>query len=187
MTVAVPEAATVVRSTVVPGSSTYELRGARRARRARASAPSRDRSRLRETAATAAGSYAGQARRVGQRARIPGDRNYQGIILAEFLVAMLLVALSPIAAGGSPNAQAKNSPSPYDANDLKQLVAVGAAYFILALVSSGNRGRLAAWLGGLILIAIAMSKAGQGKLAGIFSLAGAEPAQSASGPADQTV
>lgn len=135
-------------------------------------------------AAEQVGAYAaGRAKRAGQdvgrtaaRARIvPGDRNYQGIILAEFLVAMLLVSLSPIATGGSPNAKAKNSPSPYDANDLKQLVAVGAAYFILALVSSGNRGRLAAWLGGLILIAIGMAKAGQGKLAGIFAVAAPQP------------
>ena len=127
-------------------------------------------------AAARAKRTAQDAGRTVSRARIvPGDRNYQGVILAEFLVAMLLVALSPIAAGGSPNAKAKSSPSPYDANDLKQLVAVGAAYFVLALLSSGSRGRLAAWLGGLILIAIAMSKASQGKLAGVFTVAGEQP------------
>ena len=123
-----------------------------------------------------AGAYgAARAREAGQRARqtavsaraVPGDRQYQGVILAEFLVAMILVAAGPIAKGPSPAAAAKGSPSPYDTGDIKQLVAIGGTYFILALFSSGSRGRAAAWIGGLILLAIGMSKAGQGHLAAI--------------------
>ena len=146
--------------------------------RARAAARARAETRLRSAPAQ----YGRQARQVSQRAQVvPGNRQYQSVILAEFLAAMLLVTLSPVAYGGSPNAKAKGSPSPYDANDLKQLVAVGATYFVLALFSSGGKGRLGAWLGGLILIAIAMSKASQGKLAGVFTVAGEQPGE-ARGP-----
>ena len=163
--------------TVMAAEAAQRARAAAKARRAAlreraVSAPERAINAAPETGAA----YGRQARQTAQQAQIvPGNRNYQGIILAEFLVAMLLVTLSPIASGGSPNAKAKNSPSPYDSNDLKQLVAVGGTYFSLALLSSGNRGRLAAWLGGLILIAIAMSKAGQGKLAGIFTVVAPQP------------
>jgi hypothetical protein len=66
--------------------------------------------------------------------------------------------------------------------DLKQLVAVSAVFFILALLSSGDRGRLAAWLGGLILIAIGMSKAGQAQLSAVFGVAeGGQPEGEAPG------
>ena len=111
------------------------------------------------------------ARTAGQARIVPGNRQYQSVILAEFLVAVILIAFTPLATGGSPGSQAKNSPSPYDTGDLKQLVAVGAVYFILALVSSGNHGRFAAWLGGLILLAIGMSKAGQSQLTAVFKAA----------------
>lgn len=98
------------------------------------------------------------ARTVGQ-ARIPtGDRAYQPVLLAEFLAAVVIVALLPIAAGGSDNAKAKGTPSPYDTGDLEQLVAIGGLYFILALASSGNSGRVSAWLGGLVLLGLAMKK-----------------------------
>jgi hypothetical protein len=126
-------------------------------------------------AAKKAGAAAGQAR------IIPGNRQYQGVILAEYLVAILLVVMSPIATGGSPAAKAKNSPSPYEVGDLKQLVAVSAVFFILALLSSGDRGRLAAWLGGLILIAVGMSKAGQAQLSAVFGVAEGQPEGEAPG------
>lgn len=123
-----------------------------------------------------AAEYAGQkaaqgarsaARTVGQ-ARIPGNRAYQPVLLAEFLAAVVIVALVPIAAGGSPNAKAKGSPSPYDTGDLKQLVAVGALYFVLALASSGNSGRVSAWFGGLVLLGLASVKLSHGQLGEVF-------------------
>ena len=54
-----------------------------------------------------AGAYAaGKAKSAGRdagrsarRARLPGDRRYQGVILAEFVAAVLIVALAPIARG----------------------------------------------------------------------------------------
>jgi hypothetical protein len=114
--------------------------------------------------------YAGQARQVGRDARVtPGNRGYQPVILAEFLAAVVIVTLTPIATGGSPAAQAKTSLSPYDTGDLRQLVAVGAVYFVLALISSGNSGRLAAWLGGLMLIGLAMSKLGHMNLTALVT------------------
>ncbi len=105
----------------------------------------------------------------GGNARIPtGDRGYQPVILAEFLAAVVIITLTPIATGGSPAAQAKNSPSPYDTGDLRQLVAVGGVYFVLALLSSGNSGRLSAWFGGLVLLALGLSKVAHGQLSAVF-------------------
>jgi hypothetical protein len=130
----------------------------------------------RARARQAAASYGSQAAYVAQRAQaVPGDRQYQPVILAEFLVAVLLVTLSPIA-GVSSTPASGSGPSPYHVNDLKQLVAVGAAYFVLALVASGNRGRLAAWFGGLLVIGIAISKVPGGGLKAIFAMVGQGPA-----------
>lgn len=134
--------------------------------------------RARRAGRQARNAYAAQAQSVGQSAaaaQVPGDRRYQGVILAEYLVAVLLITLSPIATGGSANAKTKSSPSPYDVNDLKQLVAVSGVYFVLALVASGNKGRFSAWFGGLILLAISMSKLGQGGIKAIADIVGQAP------------
>lgn len=135
--------------------------------------------RARRAGRQARNAYAAQAQSVGQSAAaaqvVPGDRRYQGVILAEYLVAVLLITLSPIATGGSANAKTKSSPSPYDVNDLKQLVAVSGVYFVLALVASGNKGRFSAWFGGLILLAISMSKLGQGGIKAIADIVGQAP------------
>lgn len=117
----------------------------------------------------AAGKGRKAARDLG-RARIPtGNRRYQGVIVAEFLVAVLIVALAPIATGKQAEHQT-GGPSPYAPDDIKQFAGVGAVYFILALLSSGKYGRLSAWLGGLILVAIGLAQTQSGGLAGIFGI-----------------
>lgn len=122
-----------------------------------------------ETGAQAGTAAAQKASYVARNAKLaPGDRAYQPVLLAEFLAAVVIVAVFPVATGGSDTAKAKGGLSPYDTGDLKQLVAVGAVYFVLALASSGNSGRLSAWLGGLILIAIGMSKLAHGGVSVIF-------------------
>lgn len=105
-----------------------------------------------------------QAADVARNARVPGDRGYQPVILAEFLAVVVIITVAPIASGGSPTAQAKGSLSPYDTGDLRQLAAAGVVYFVLALISSGNSGRLAAWFGGLVLIMLALGKVASGEL-----------------------
>jgi hypothetical protein len=55
-------------------------------------------------------------------------------------------------------------------DDVKQLAAIGAAYFVLALLSSGKHGRLAAWFGGLILVAIGLAQTTSGGLPAIFGI-----------------
>ena len=105
-----------------------------------------------------------QAADVARAARVPGDRGYQPVILAEFLAAIVILTIIPIVKGGSPTARAKGSLSPYDTGDLRQLASVGLVYFILALLSSGNSGRLAAWFGGLVLIVLAFGKVASGDL-----------------------
>jgi hypothetical protein len=106
-------------------------------------------------------------------ARVPGGRNYQPVILAEFLAAVLVVALAPIAKGGTSTAQAKGSPSPYDTSTLKQILLIGVAYFILALASSGKQlGRFSAWFGGLILVTIGIQQTVNGGFAAVLDMFG---------------
>jgi hypothetical protein len=119
-------------------------------------------------AGAAASHYSRHAQNVGQQQITPGGRNYQGVILAEFLVAVIVVAFLPLAAG-APN-DGKAGPSPYRVNDMIQLVAIGAVYFILALFSSGERsGRVVAWFGGLLTIGILIAKVGSGQLSAAVS------------------
>jgi hypothetical protein len=125
--------------------------------------------------AAAANRYSGAGRDLGRQQITPGGRNYQGIILAEFLVAVIVVAFLPLASGP---ADGKQGPSPYRVNDMIQLVAIGAVYFVLALFSSGERsGRIVAWFGGLLTIGILIAKVGSGQLsAAVSSVSGVDKA-----------
>ncbi len=116
------------------------------------------------------------ARRKGRgalKARLPGSHSYQPVILAEFLVAVVVVSVSPVAKGGTPEAQVKGSPSPYSTNTLKQLIAIGAVYFTLALLASSRRaGRYAAWFGGLVLLGLGFAELASGDLQAVFKIFG---------------
>jgi len=81
--------------------------------------------------------------------RVPSG-NYQPVILAEFVACILLTAVTPFASG-----KASEGVSPYAGADMVKLGAITVTYMILGFVSvSGQRAaRLAAWLGGLILLA----------------------------------
>lgn len=134
-----------------------------------------------EGAAVTGAQLGASAARDAGRARIPtGDRQYEGVILAEFLVAVLIVGVAPLARG-KPSQGQSNGPSPYGVDDIKQLAGIGAAYFILALLSSGKHGRMAAWFGGLILLAIGLSQTTSGGLGAIFGIF--QPSALSAGPA----
>lgn len=123
-----------------------------------------------EGAAVTAADLGSRAARDAGRARLPtGDRQYQGVILAEFLVAVLIVSVAPLARGKGAQ-DASTGPSPYGPDDIKQLAGIGAVYFILALLSSGKHGRFAAWFGGLVLVAIGLSQTTSGGLPAIFGI-----------------
>ena len=81
--------------------------------------------------------------------------NYQPVILAEFVAAVLLVALAPVA-----TRKDKTGISPYEGQDMVKLGAITAVYLILALVSTGGReaGRFAAWFGALILLTVGLAE-----------------------------
>lgn len=135
-----------------------------------------------EGAALAAAEKGSEAAKSAGRARLPtGDRQYQGVILAEFLVAVLIVALAPIARGKAAQ-DSSPGPSPYGPDDIKQLAGIGAVYFVLALLSSGKHGRFSAWFGGLILVAIGLAETSSGGLAGIFGMF--QPASKSAGSSD---
>lgn len=90
--------------------------------------------------------------------------NYQGIILAEFVAAEILVAASPMATRNRGAGL-----SPYVPKDLVQLVAIAVVYLVLELIASaGNQaGRFCAWFGGLVLLTVGLSEAAN--LAQIFA------------------
>lgn len=95
----------------------------------------------------------------------PVYRNYQAIILAEFVAAELLTASTPIATRkGQPGL------SPYVPKDLVQLAAIGFVFLILELIAVGGRGagRVAAWIGALVLLTVGLSEAAN--IAKVFAL-----------------
>jgi hypothetical protein len=100
-------------------------------------------------------SFYSEARRRAPTTRIHRT-NYQPVILAEFVAAVLLVSISPIASKKNPKGL-----SPYAGQDMIKIGAVTATYFVLALISSTGQeaGRWAAWFGGLILLAVGLNEA----------------------------
>ena len=109
-----------------------------------------------------------------RQTRIPSGANkYQGAILAEFLIAALIVAFAPIATGPKDD---KGGPSPYRVGDLAQLAALGIVYFLLAVWSGTGKGRMAAWFGFLILLGVLFRKTASGELnAEVAPLTGKQP------------
>jgi len=183
MTVAIPEAAgavearaggTAARRKVVRGEVVSrrpqwrpgEVRG-----ETRASPPPRNR--------RAAPTVTYTPRNRGGSLNPVSGNSYQGVILAEFLGAVLIVAFLPLAAG-APN-DGKTGPSPYRVNDIEQLAAIGITYFLLALLANGNHGRIAAWFGGLILLGIAFKKLASGQFSAAVSGIGGKPVPAEAG------
>ncbi len=198
MVAAIPEA--VEAASAAGGAGAAGAEGAGGARAA-AKGPSRSGGRFRQPVALGPGQsrqqqgdgprggqrkqrqFSQKARKTGRgalKARLPGSHSYQPVILAEFLVAVILVAVSPLAKGGTPESQAKGSPSPYSTNTLKQLVAIGGVYFALALLASSRRaGRFAAWFGGLVLLGLGFTQLLSGDLQAIFGIFGPGSGKSA--------
>ena len=97
--------------------------------------------------------------------------NYQPVILAEFVAAVLLVAATPVA-----TKKEQTGISPYAGKDMIKLGSITVLYLILALISTGGQGpgRLAAWFGGLILLTVGLSEAANlAKDLDLFGIGGA--------------
>jgi len=183
MTVAIPEAASAAEGAAGRTGAARAGRHRRpvsrveagRARRAQAAereaADARTRQRTIDYGRRGAG-YAGDV-------SLPSGNGYQGVILAEFLGAVLIVAFLPLASG-APN-DGKAGPSPYRVNDIEQLAAIGITYFLLALLANGNHGRIAAWFGGLILLGIAFKKLASGQFSAAVSGIGGKPVPAEAG------
>jgi hypothetical protein len=193
MAAVIPEAAEAVSS----GTEAVQGASARpRTRRARTRTAGADRQRAQSRALAQTGgqqqtrqkSRSKSRSKTGRgalKARLPGSHSYQPVILAEFVIAIVIVSVSPLAKGGTTEAQAKNSPSPYSVNTLKQLVAIGGVYFVLALLASSRRaGRYAAWFGGLVLIALGLAETITGDLTAVFKVFG--PSATSTAPTEAT-
>lgn len=100
-------------------------------------------------------SILGQSARTGRQFTAPEFHNYQGIILAEFILAELLVAGTPIA-----TRQEQPGLSPYVPRDMTKLLSIGMVYFLLELMAVGGAktGRLGAWFGGLVLLGVGLNE-----------------------------
>jgi len=174
MTVAIPEAASAVEArtggAVANRSRARVVRGEVTDSRYR----TRPRQQPRQRRAAPTVTYTPRNRGGGSA---PGG--YQGVILAEFLGAVLIVAFLPLAAG-APN-DGKAGPSPYRVNDIEQLAAIGITYFLLALLANGNHGRIAAWFGGLILLGVAFKKLANGQFSAAVSGIGGKPVPAEAG------
>ena len=107
------------------------------------------------------------ARQVRRQYNAHVTTNYERVIVAEFVIAVLLVAVAPF------TRKAKSGISPYYGQDMVQIVAIMAAYFILGLVAQagGSTARISAWFGGLLLLGIGLGEAAY--LAKEFQLFGA--------------
>lgn len=81
---------------------------------------------------------------------------YQAIILAEFVAAEILVAVTPVVKNKS-----KPGMSPYEARDMTKLLALGLVFFLLELGAVGGTGmaRFGAWFGGLLLLTVGLGEA----------------------------
>jgi cytochrome c biogenesis factor len=99
---------------------------------------------------------------------------YEKVIVAEFVLVVILVAVAPF------TRKQRDNLSPYYGQDLVQLVAIMAAYFILGLVAQTGQSsaRIAAWFGGLLALGIGLGEAAY--LAKVFDLFGAIQAKTAS-------
>ena len=107
-------------------------------------------------------------RQVRRQYRQHVTTNYEKVIVAEFVVVVLLVAVAPF------TRKQRDSLSPYYGQDLVQLVAIMAAYFILGLIAQGGNSaaRVAAWFGGLLAIGVGLGEAAY--LTKVFDLFGAQ-------------
>jgi len=114
----------------------------------------------------------GRARHAAPTTRIHRG-SYQPVILAEFVAAILLVALSPVASKKNPAGM-----SPYDGQDMIKLAALTLVYLILALVSTGGpgAGRFGAWFGGLVLLTVGLAEAAHlAQVIDLFGIGGKPP------------
>ena len=95
------------------------------------------------------------ARQVRRQYNAHVTTNYERVIVAEFVIAVLLVAVAPL------TRKNKTGISPYYGQDMVQLAAIMAAYFILGLVAQagGATARISAWFGGLLLLGIGLGEA----------------------------
>jgi hypothetical protein len=88
---------------------------------------------------------------------------------------VLVIFLAPMATGGTSTGA---GPSPYGANDLKRLAALGAVFFGLALIPGENGSKVSAWLGFLIMLVVLMNTLQTGQLKAVldvFSQGGSQP------------
>jgi hypothetical protein len=123
----------------------------------------------------AGGAISGAKAKKNYKQAMRGSGGGRRIIVIEFIVCMVVAALSPLTD--------KHRDEPPGAF-MKRMTAIMGLFFILALVSAGGRGaaKAAAGLGGLVTVALFVSNRSLfGKLAAMFNSTDDQPA-SGTGP-----
>ncbi len=123
-------------------------------------------------------------RRQATRPRGGDLKDYQVVVLIEYVAAIVLVATAPIAKGqaAAPGAGTPGI-SPYQGKDVLQLGGITLLYLVLALAAAGGRGlgRVSAWLGGLVLLTVGLGQAASiARTLDLFGVGGG-PATTAAG------
>jgi hypothetical protein len=98
----------------------------------------------------------GAARSGAQTGKKALTGNYQAIILAEFALCIGFTIFAPFTTSA-----AKEGLSPYVGKDIVKVAAITILFLLLGMVSQASQGaaRLAAWLGGLVLITDGLAEA----------------------------
>lgn len=109
-----------------------------------------------------------------------GNRRYSLVIAVEWLVCVVLIALSGAGVGSDQDAPAFSDP----AIALVRLTAVSLLFFLLALLSAGERiGKLAAAFGGLVTLGVAFNAVGEWTaIANVFGGGSSSSAEPGTGP-----
>jgi hypothetical protein len=96
------------------------------------------------------GALAGRKAKKAYDMAMSGGGGFRRILVAEFLVCMVIAALSPL------TDRKKDEPA---TAHMKRLTAIMGLFFVLGLVSAGGRGaaKLAAGFGGLVTVTLAIS------------------------------
>lgn len=97
-----------------------------------------------------AGAFAGRKAKKAYKAAMSASPGMRRIIVAEFLICMIIIALSPMT-----DRRKDELPTAF----MKRMTAVMALFFILGLTSNAGRGaaKLAAGFGGLVSVTLAIS------------------------------
>ena len=144
-------------------------------------------------AASATGGYErarGQRNHGKRSSPFATGTSHHKIIAAEFFAAIAIVTIEPLISPGAPSSKGGTGPSPYGRPELVRIGGVMTIFFILALVSHGRPGKMAAAFGALVDLGVLFRASQRGALTGlgsVFKASGGTGSGGGTGSASGTV